>query len=375
MRVLVTGAAGLVGRELCRRLAAGGHGVVALLRRNRAITGNDGVPVPTCDWTDEPARPGEVMALTGDVAEAGFGLDRTTTAQLMAGLDLVIHCAALTGFNLDPALYQRVNVGGVAHALAFAGERRIPFLHVSTAYVCGEQDGVIAEAPATGGCFANGYESSKAAGETLVLAAARAGLPVAIARPSIIAGDSQDGAIGEFTNLYQLLRLITEGRVCCLPATADASLDLVPIDHVVASLIDIAEGMPHARGQIFHLASGCPVPVAALAPVLLGYKQFCVPSFVDPANFDTSGLTLREKWVAEQVTEVFATYLRRNPLFQTANLRALSGRVCPPTQAAYLRQLLGYALTRGYLAARPRKGRDSGARCESALPLREQADA
>ena len=334
---------------------------MALLRRNRAIAGNDGVPVPTCVWAGELARPGEIVALTGDVTQPDLALDRATISQLMPGLDLVIHCAAVTGFNLDPALYQRVNVGGVAHALAVAGQRRTPFLHVSTAYVCGERDGVIAEAPAAGGLFANGYESSKAAGEALVLAAARAGLPVAIARPSIIAGDSQDGAIGEFTNLYQLLRLVTEGRVACLPATAEASLDLVPIDHVVASLIDIAERMPRACGQVFHVASGHPVPVAALAPVLLGYKQLCVPSFVDPGNFNTSGLTLREKWVAEQVTGVFATYLRRNPLFETANLRALSGRTCPPTEAPYLRRLLGYALTRGYLAAGPRKAQQTSA--------------
>ncbi len=178
---------------------------------------------------------------------------------------------------------------------------------------------------------------------------------MAIARPSIIAGDSRDGAIGEFTNLYQLIRLVTEGRVCCLPATPDASLDLVPIDHVVAGLIDIAERMPLASGRIFHLASGSPVPVAALAPVLLGYKQFCVPRFVDPAGFDTNGLTPREQWVTEQVKAVFATYLQRNPVFETANLRALSGRVCPTTAATYLRRLLGYALASGYLAADPGK--------------------
>ena len=63
--------------------------------------------------------------------------------------------------------------------------------------------------------------------------------------------------------------------------------------------------------------------------------------------------------MAEQVTDVFATYLRRNPLFETANLRALSGRMCPLTEAPYLRQLLGFAVMRGYLAGSPRKGQQS----------------
>ena len=296
-----------------------------------------------------------MVALPGDVTQAGLALDCATTSCLVAGLDLVIHCAAVTGFDLDPAVYSRVNVGGVAHALGFAHGGRVPFLHVSTAYVCGERDGVITESPAPGGRFANGYEQSKAAGEALVLAAGRAGLPTAIARPSIVAGDSRDGAIGEFTNLYQLIRLVTEGRVGCLPATADASLDVVPIDHVAAALVDIAEHMPQACGKIFHLASGCPVPVAALAPVLRGFKQFCVPRFVHPAHFDTGGLSLREQLVTEQVAAVFATYLQRNPTFDTANLCRLSGRVCPPTGAAYLRRLLGFATRSGYLRPYPAK--------------------
>ena len=328
---------------------------MALVHRSRVIAGNDGVPVFTKPWGGVRPEPGQVLTLSGDVTKPALGLDRATAACLAAEVDLMVHCAAVTGFNLDPAVYARVNVNGVAQALGFAAERRTPFLHVSTAYVCGERNGPIAESPAAGGRFANGYEASKAQGEALVLAAGRAGLPVVIARPSIIAGASSDGVIGEFTNLYQLIRLVAEGRVRRLPASADASLDLVPIDHV-AALADIAERMAVAIGRIFHLASGAPVPVAALLPVLRGYPHLHAPQFVSPADLDTSRLKSREQLLTQQVTGVFAGYLQRNPRFETANLRELSGRVCPPTAAPYLRRLLGYAMKIGYLPASAAKG-------------------
>ena len=50
-----------------------------------------------------------------------------------------------------------------------------------------------------------------------------------------------------------------------------------------------------------------------------------------------------------QATALYATYLRRDPRFVTENLRALSGRVCPPTDAAFLRRLVAFAVGAGFL--------------------------
>ena len=350
LRILVTGAAGLIGRELCAVLADRGHGVVALVHRSRTLARNDGTPVALRPWDGAPV-PGRVTAVVGDVAETQLGLLPGTAAALSGTLDLVIHCAAVTGFALPPATYARVNTGGTAAVLAFAAQGGQAVLHVSTAYVCGDADGAVPEAPVHAPRFNNGYEASKAAGEGMVLAAQARGQRAAVARPSIVVGRSTDGVIGEFGNLYQLIRVVTQGRVRLLPAAATASLDMVPIDHVVGALVDLAERMDAANGRIFHLASGRPVPVAALRPLAQAFPHLDAPRFVDPATFDPARLTPRERRMNAQVTERYACYLRRDPRFVTANLQALSGRVCPPTDDAFLRRMIGYGIAAGFLQA------------------------
>lgn len=47
LRVLVTGAAGLVGAEVTARLAAAGHEVTALVHHNPVLVRNDGTPLET----------------------------------------------------------------------------------------------------------------------------------------------------------------------------------------------------------------------------------------------------------------------------------------------------------------------------------------
>lgn len=370
LRVLVTGAAGLIGRELCAVLADRGHGVAALVHRSRTLARNDGTPLALRGW-DGAVLPGTIAVVAGDVAEPQLGLPPDTAAALSRGLDLVIHCAAVTGFALPPATYTRVNTGGTAAVLAFAAQGGSrggqAVLHVSTAYVCGDADGTVPEAPAHAPRFNNGYEESKAAGEALVLAAHARGQRCAVARPSIVVGRSTDGVIGEFGNLYQLIRVVTEGRVRQLPAAPDASLDMVPIDHVVGALVDIAERMSEADGRIFHLASGHPVPVAALRPLALAFPHLDAPSFVDPGTFDPTRLAPRERRMNAQVTERYASYLRRDPRFVTANLQALSGRVCPATDDAFLRRMIGYGIAAGFLPA-PSEAEGLSARAGSAAP-------
>jgi nucleoside-diphosphate-sugar epimerase len=221
-------------------------------------------------------------------------------------LDLVIHCGAATGFNLSKRVYREVNVGGTANVLAVLGRRAkapIPLLHLSTAYVCGERSGPVTEDELdVGQRFANGYEASKAEAERLIRAAQERGAIAAVARPSIVVGRYCDGTIGQFTNIYALIRLVTAGRIRVLPATPGASLDLVPIDHVIGGLIDIAERMAAAAGRTYHLVSGAPVLLAALRTLVLGFAQLYAPRFVPPEAFERVQLTHAEQILDRQVT-------------------------------------------------------------------------
>ena len=288
--------------------------------------------------------------------QPGLGLDGTSLADIVRGLDLVIHAAAATGFNLSERVYREVNIGGTANVLALVGQggkAPIPLLHLSTAYVCGERSGSVAEGELdVGQRFANGYESSKAEAERLVRAAQQQGGASAVARPSIVVGRYHDGTIGQFTNIYALIRLVTAGRIHILPASPCASLDLVPIDHVIGGLTDIAERMAAALGRTYHLVSGAPVPVAALRTLALGYQHLHAPRFVPPETFERARLTRTEQTLHRQVTSFYASYLQRDPWFQDANLRALSGRTCPRPDQAFLQRLVDYGIATGYLRGR-----------------------
>jgi len=356
LRILVTGAGGLLGSELCGALAERGHAVVAMLHRSTAMHRNDGRPLYARPWNDTLPPPGEVAALRGDVRQPGLGLVGTSLAEIVRGLDLVIHGAAATGFNLIERVYREVNIGGTANVLALTGQGQvpIPLLHLSTAYVCGERSGPVSEGELdVGQRFANRYESSKAEAERLVRAAQQQGRISAVARPSIVVGRYRDGAIGQFTNIYALIRLVTAGRIHILPASPCASLDLVPIDHVIGGLTDIAERMAAASGRTYHLVSGAPVPVAALRILALGYQHLHAPRFVPPETFERARLSRAEQTLDRQVTSLYASYLRRDPWFQNANLRALSGRTCPQPDQAFLQRLIDYGIATGYLRGRP----------------------
>ena len=356
LRILVTGAGGLLGSELSGALAERGHAVVAMLHRSTAMHRNDGRPLSARPGDGTLPLPGEVAALRGDVRQPGLGLDGASLAEIVRGLDLVIHGAAATGFNLSERVYREVNIGGTANVLALIGQRGqapIPLLHLSTAYVCGERSGPVAEGELdVGQRFANGYESSKAEAERLVHAAQQQGGISAVARPSIVVGRYRDGTIGQFTDIYALIRLVTGGRIRVLPASPCASLDLVPIDHVIGGLTDIAERMAAASGRIYHLVSGAPVPLAALRTLALGYQHLHAPRFVPPETFERTRLTRAEQTFDRRVTSLYASYLQRDPWFQDANLRALSGRTCPRPDQAFLQRLIDYGIATGYLRGR-----------------------
>ena len=328
MRVLVTGAAGLIGGEVCARLAARGHAVAGLVRRNPEIRGNDGALV-------DGAR-----ALAGDVTQPLMGL-------AVERFDLVIHCAASLEFDAPEEVLRAVNVEGTRNALAFAEAAGAGFLHVSTAYVCGARDGVIAEGPVpTGTVFTNRYEASKAAGEAVVVAS---GVPFAIARPSIVLGDSASGEIRDFPSLCNVFRLMARGKVTQFPCVPGSTLDLVPLDHVAGGIVALAERFEQAQGGYFHLVARDALPAAALAHGVQRVAHFPDPAVVAPEDYDMEALSPAERLLAGRMLATFGAYFTRSPEFDDAKFLGVTGLDCPPTDDAWLDRLIAYGMARGYL--------------------------
>ncbi|RPF71881.1 SDR family oxidoreductase [Aurantiacibacter spongiae] len=328
LTILVTGAAGLIGGEVCARLAKRGHRMIGMVRRTPDIRGNDGAPV------------NGVTVVAGDVRQPLMGLEP-------AAFDLVIHCAASLEFDAPQEELSAVNVEGTRNAMDFAKAAEAGFLHVSTAYVCGQRDGPIAEGPVPEGTrFTNRYEASKAAGERVI---EEGGTAFAIARPSIVLGDSATGRIRQFPSLCNVFRLMARGKVTRFPAAGTASLDLVPIDHVAASIVALAERFDAAAGGHYHLVAADPLPAAELAHGVARAAHLPDPVVVRPADYDPAALSPAERLLAGRMLATFGPYFTRSPRFDDTRLREVTGLSCPATDNAWLDRLIAYGVERGYL--------------------------
>jgi nucleoside-diphosphate-sugar epimerase len=168
--ILITGATGFLGRNLCQHLARQGYRLRALAR-------------PTSDVTFLEALGAEIA--TGDVRD----LDSVRTA--LAGCDMVIHAAARFRLWGPPELFEEINLWGTRNVLATAyalGVRR--FVHVSTIIVVGPQPRgtIITEATPYGPYHGDNYARTKMGGERLALSYAEIGLPVVVLRPGALYG-------------------------------------------------------------------------------------------------------------------------------------------------------------------------------------------
>jgi len=350
VNILLTGATGTIGGELAAQLIDAGHSVTALVRGNRDIYANDGRLLVERDFADDIPKAGQIAKLNGDVTMASLGFSNSVITLLNEKIDLVIHLAATTDFNASEAVYRQVNIDGVSNMLAGIPNAR--FLHVSTAYVCGLKDGLIAEEPCTNDQnFANGYERSKAAGEALVLAANRRAV---IARPSIVVGAHADGAFHSFNSFYQLFRLMAEGHIKRLPVSPRATLDFAPIDHVVGGLMDIVAHWDKAQGKIIHLTSDGPIPATMLTDAIGLSDHLDPPEFVSPDVYAAQNTPALERRLYKRVASFYESYFQRNLNFETKNLRALNGRVCPQVDLAALHRMIEYCIKKGFIRhARP----------------------
>ncbi len=174
MRVFVTGGSGLLGSHTARRLAEGGHEVVALCRRSSDV----GVlKAPGC------------RIVTGDVLDSVDVL-----AEAMAGCSHVVHAAALVYSGGDENTVWAVNVEGTRNVMEAAAVAHVGHgVHVSSVAVHGivrgavEEEERIPDAPLS---RRDSYGRSKREAERVVRAVeAETGLPITVIRPAGLYGE------------------------------------------------------------------------------------------------------------------------------------------------------------------------------------------
>lgn len=255
MQIVVTGAAGFVGRPLVAALVARGHRVTALVRR-------------------APDAP-----LTADrVVPAGDLLAIEDWRPLLADADCVIHLAARTHTADAPgadteALFERANVSAterLARAARTAGVRR--FVYASSIKVNGEETSGRPYSASDTPAPEDAYGRSKARAEALLRTLAGPDFELVVLRPPLMVGAGVKG------NVAQLFRWAAKGLPLPIGSIANRR-DILGVTGF-ALLTAIAAESPAAAGGTFLARHGAPLSTPALYRAIgdaLGTRARCLP--------------------------------------------------------------------------------------------------
>ncbi|MDX6255551.1 MAG: 2-alkyl-3-oxoalkanoate reductase [Frankiales bacterium] len=231
MKVLVTGASGMLGRATALALLHRGDEVTVLQRRPAGL---------------------DCREVLGDVADASV-VDRA-----VAGQDAVLHLAAKVDVVGAWPEYERANVGGTRTVVEASEASSVSRLvHVSSPSVAHSGDslvGVGAEPADLAGAHGH-YARSKALAERLALGADSTTLAVVAIRPHLVWGPGDTQLVG---------RIVERARAGRLPliGTGAALIDTTYVDNAVSALLAAVDAPVH--GEALVVSNGEPRPVAEI---------------------------------------------------------------------------------------------------------------
>ncbi|RLN04623.1 fatty acyl-CoA reductase 1-like [Panicum miliaceum] len=279
----------------------------------------------------------KVVALPGDIIYENLGLEAPMLKDLAEEVDIIVNIAATTNFYGRYDVSLDVNVLGVKHLCHFAKQcpRLKMFMQVSTAYVCGDREGLILEKPINPGeslregtyldvdaelrlvreakkelmmnCsssdgdarkterkamkelglqrarhfgWSNTYVFTKAMGEML-LGQLRGDMPVVIMRPSIITSVRADPLPGWMQGTRTIDTLIigyAKQNLSCFLGDLSVVVDVIPGDMVVnammAAMVAHSEEKGAAVVPVYHATSSLRNPATYSVLYEAGRRHF-----------------------------------------------------------------------------------------------------
>lgn len=233
MRVLLTGASGLLGRATAQALIADGADLTVLQRRP------SGLPCA------------EVLA---DIA------DPAAVRRAAAGQDAVLHLAAKVDVVGPWTEYRRTNVEGTSAVVAACRRNGVPVLvHVSTPAVAHAGRPLVGAGagPADPRHARGHYARSKAMAEALALAADSAELAVLAIRPHLVWGP------GDTQLVAPVVERARAGRLPLIGSGA-ALIDTTYVDNAVEALLAALRRCGTVHGEALVVSNGEPRPVAEI---------------------------------------------------------------------------------------------------------------
>ncbi|MDT0167447.1 NAD-dependent epimerase/dehydratase family protein [Pseudarthrobacter sp. BRE9] len=268
MKVLVTGASGLLGREVAAQLVRRGHDVATFQRRPSGV---DGV-------TDHCG------SLTEDAA----------VSDAVRGAEAVIHLAAKVSFTGRPAEFDEVNVRGTRRLLLAgrgAGVRDLVFVSSPSVANSGAAIAGLGAEPADPEHAHGDYSRTKAQAELLALAADAPDFRVAAVRPHVVWGP------GDTQLVERVLARAARRRLPLLDAGA-ALIDTTYVDNAAAAIVAALERISHIHGRALVVTNGEPRPVGELIAGICAAGGVPAPSWSVPGRLARiAGSVVERVWL------------------------------------------------------------------------------
>lgn len=266
MRVLVTGATGLLGRMTAERLITAGHTVTVMQRHTSGLAADE---------------------IIGDITVA------SDVSRAMAGQDGVVHLAARVAVTGHWDEFARTNVEGTRTMLTGARRAGVHrFVHVSTPSVAHAGDALVG-APAGAadpGATRGHYATSKALAENLALTASDDAMSVVAVRPHLVWGPGDTQLVGRIVERARAGRLALVGH-------GGALVDSTYVDNAADALVAALRAAPRIGGRSFVVSNGEPRTIAELVGRIVAAVGLGPPTRHVPAGLAFSaGIMIEKLW-------------------------------------------------------------------------------
>ncbi|MBM7050924.1 NAD(P)-dependent oxidoreductase [Rothia sp. ZJ1223] len=277
-RVLVTGASGMLGREVALKLLREGFEVRVFQRSDAGLAA---------------LLPKSVRERLSQVR--GSVSDFHAVDQAMADVDGVIHIAAKVSVSGQWDQYLEANVIGTRTLLETAKNHGVEkFVYISSPSVAHAGSSLVGEGntPADPDHARGNYARSKAYAEKLALEADADDFRVGVLRPHLIWGP------GDTQLVERLIERSAAGRLPLLSG-GTALIDTLYIDNAVDAVLAAYQRLEHIHGQPLVVTNGQPRTVAE---ILAGFTHAAgVPA---PQRSVPAKAAYAAGWVIEKVWEV-----------------------------------------------------------------------
>ncbi len=256
MKVLVTGASGMLGRAVATGVALAGNEVRTFQR------GPSG------------------LAVSGIEDIRGSLTDGAAVTHAVQGMDAIVHLAAKVSLAGEAAEFDAVNVGGTRDLLAAAraaGAAR--FVYVSSPSVAHAGVSIVGDDArvADPGHASGDYARTKAIAELLALAADAPGFAVVAVRPHLVWGPGDTQLIA---------RIVDRARRGRLPLLGDgaALIDTTYVENAASAIVAALGRAPQVHGNAYVVTNGEPRPVADLLAGICAAAGVAPPTWRVPAG-------------------------------------------------------------------------------------------